>query len=202
MAAIAYEFKNVSKSNIITDLSFSIEAGKSVGFVVEDDTARQLFSNLIAGLDSPDEGELHIHGKVPYFDGYPYEELGVLLTEPSFINTHDGFKNLKFLSEFNSNVENIRITKVMNFVGLDSLSETKVCNYSCAMYKKLCLAYALIPESDILIINEPFRYLNEKALNDFNTIYSKLRTRNTIIYIAENEEYLPPLCDAMYRLNI
>ena len=201
MEAIAYEFKNVSKSNIIGDLSFHIESGKSVGFVIEDDNTRLLFSNLVCGLDSPDEGEINIHGKVPYFDGYPYAELGVLLNEPSFINTQDGFKNLKFLSEFNSNVENIRITKVMNFVGLDSLSETKVCNYSCAMYKKLCLAYALIPNSDILIINEPFRYLNQKALKDFNTIYSKLRTRNTMIYIAENEDYLQPLCDAMYRIS-
>ena len=102
----------------------------------------------------------------------------------------DGFKNLKLLSEFNTNVENIQITKVMNYVGLDPLSETKVCNYSCAMYKKLCLAYALIPNTNILIINEPFKHLNNYALKDFITIYGKLRLNHTIIYISESNDYL------------
>ena len=201
MAEFAYEFKNISKSKKIHNLSFNVEKNKSIGFVIDKDDVRKLFSDMICGLDSPDDGYIAINGSKPYFDGYPYEELGVLLNEPSFINTYDGFRNLKMLSEYNTNVENIQITKVMNFVGLDSLSETKVCNYSCAMYKKLCLAYALIPNADILIINEPFKYLNQYALKDFHTIYSKLRTKHTIIYISKTSDYLETLCDNIYKLT-
>lgn len=201
MSNIAFEFKNVSKKKILNNISFQIEQGKSIGFVIEDDETRILFSNIISGLDCPDEGTLNICGEEPYFDGFPYQNLGVLLAEPSFINTHDGFKNLKFLSEFESSVENIQITKVMNFVGLDPLSETKVCNYSCSMYKKLSLAYALMTNAEILVINEPFKHLNPQALNDFYNIYSKLRIKNTIIYISSSEQYLAPLCDSMYRIH-
>ena len=201
MDTYAYRFNNISKSDKLKNLSFTLEHNKSVGFIIDDDAIRKTFSDLVCGLDSPDEGNILIHDNEPYFDGYPYEELGVLLNEPSFINTQDGFKNLKMLSEYNTNIENIQITKVMNFVGLDSLSETKVCNYSCAMYKKLCLAYALIPNKDILIINEPFQHLNQYALKDFHSIYSKLRTKNTIIYIAKTADYLEPLCDNIYKLT-
>ena len=201
METYAYCFNNISKADKLRNLSFTLEHNKSVGFIIDDDNIRKTFSDLVCGLDSPDEGNILIHDKEPYFDGYPYEELGVLLNEPSFMNTQDGFKNLKMLSEYNTNIENIQITKVMNFVGLDSLSETKVCNYSCAMYKKLCLAYALIPNADILVINEPFKHLNQYALKDFHTIYSKLRTKHTMIYISKTSDYLEPLCDNIYKLT-
>lgn len=200
MKEIVYEFKNVSKktkSVELRDISFSIPMNKSVGFVIEDDDTRTLFSNLVCGFDSPDDGCICIHGKEAYFDGYPYDKLGVLLNEPSFINTHDGFKNLKFLSEINENVENIQIAKIMNYVGLDPLSEVKVCNYSYAMYRKLSLAYALIPGHNILIINDPFKYLTEYAFKDFMILYKKLRTDHTMIYISKSAKHLEELCDVI-----
>ncbi|MBE5934326.1 MAG: ATP-binding cassette domain-containing protein [Lachnospiraceae bacterium] len=195
MSDYIYQFKQVSKVQKLSPISFSIEKGSSYAFIIDNDDTRKTFSDIVCGLECPDDGEISINNKQPYFDGYPYAELGVLLNEPSFINNQDGFKNLKMLSEYSTNVENIQITKVMNFVGLDSLSETKVCNYSCAMYKKLCLAYALIPNADILVINEPFKHLNQYALKDFYTLYTKLRSKYTIIYIAKTDEYLDGLCD-------
>ena len=109
MSNIAYEFRNISKSDKLKNINFTIEKNKSIAFIIENDDKRNLFSNIVTGLESPDEGEIFINDKQPYFDGYPFQELGVLLNDPSFINTHDGFKNLKMLSEYERNIENIEI---------------------------------------------------------------------------------------------
>ena len=207
-----FQFRHVSKyyktNNGLTssekafnNISFTVKEKKSVAFIIEDDNLRTIFSNVVSGLDSPDSGKILINDTETFFDGYPYPNLGLVLNEPSFINSHDGFSNLKMLSEYNESYENDRISKMMSFVGLDPLSETKVCNYSSAMFKKLCLAYALIPGYELLVINEPFKYLNEYALKEFQNIYQKLRSKKTIIYISSSRDYLDQLCDTIYIIE-
>ena len=185
----------------LNNISFTIKEKKSIGFIIEDETVRHIFTDVISGLESPDAGKILLYDKETYFDGYPYEGLGLLLNEPSFMNTHDGFSNLKMLSEYNESYENDRISKMMSYVGLDPLSETKVCNYSSAMFKKLCLAYALIPNNELLVLPEPFKHLNEYALKEFLRIYNNLRTKKTIIYIAPTHTHLGGLCDNVYLIE-
>ena len=205
MSKNIYQFRHVSKyvndSKILNNISFTIKENKSVGFIIEDDETRQYFSNLISGLDSPDAGKILIDNEDAYFDGYPYEGVGLLLTEPSFMPTYDGFGNLKMLSEYNESYENDRISKMMSFVGLDPLSEVKVCNYSSAMFKKLCLAYALIPNHNLLILPEPFKNLNEYALSEFIKTYKNLRYKKTMIYITPTHNNLGQLCDVIYLIE-
>lgn len=185
----------------LNNISFTIKEKKSIGFIIEDETVRHIFTDVISGLESPDSGKILLYNKETYFDGYPYEGLGLLLNEPSFINSHDGFSNLKMLSEYNESYENDRISKMMSYVGLDPLSETKVCNYSSAMFKKLCLAYALIPNNELLVLPEPFKHLNEYALKEFIKTYTNLRRKKTIIYIAPSHIYLGNLCDNIYLIE-
>ena len=187
-----------SSERALNNISFTIKEKQSVAFIIDNDNLRTIFADVVSGLDSPDSGKILINDEEAFFDGYPYTQLGLMLKEPSFINTYDGFNNLKMLSEYNESYENDRISKTMSFVGLDPLSETKVCNYSSAMFKKLCLAYALIPNNELLILNEPFKYLNEYALKEFFKIYSNLKNKKTIIYISESHPFLTQLCDTIY----
>ena len=203
-----YQFKHVTKyasvpgvldtPKVFGNVSFTLKKGNSIGFIIEDEAIRTLFYKLIGGIECPDSGKILLYDKDTYFDGYPYKGMGVMLDEPSFINTYDGFSNLKMLSEYEEIFENDRISKTMSFVGLDPLSETKVCNYSSESVKKLCLAYALIPNKELLVIHEPFKHLNEYALSEFFKIYTVLRSKKTIIYVSESHSYLQHLCDTIY----
>ena len=185
-----FQFRHISKydgnSKILNNISFTIKEKKSVGFIIEDDKTREVFTNLVAGMDSPDAGKILINNDDAYFDGYPYEGIGFMLNEPSFMNSHDGFSNLKMLSEYSESYENDRISKMMSFVGLDPLSEVKVCNYSSAMFKKLCLAYALIPNNELIVLLKT---------------YKNLRYKKTIIYISPTHTNLGQLCDTIFLIE-
>lgn len=200
-----FQFRHVSKYNgdskILNNISFTVKEKKSIGFIIEDDKTREVFTNLVGGMDNPDAGKILISDTEAYFDGYPYEGIGFMLNEPSFITSHDGFSNLKMLSEYNECFENDRISKMMSFVGLDPLSEVKVCNYSSAMFKKLCLAYALIPNHELVVLPEPFKHLNEYALTEFIKTYKNLRYKKTMIYISPTHTHLGQLCDTIFLIE-
>ena len=91
------QFRHISKYNknysgitlntkALNNISFTIKEKKSVGFIIEDDNIRCIFRDVISGLESPDAGKILLYDKETYFDGYPYEGLGLLLNEPSFIS--------------------------------------------------------------------------------------------------------------------
>lgn len=193
------ELKNASFSYgdtlILDKIDLVIEKNKSIAFVGESGSGKTTLVNIIAGLLSPDSGDIII-------DGVPYKEIdintvqyriGYITQEPVIF--HDSiYNNITFWAE-PTEQNKTRFKKVIeqaainNFI--DELPEkeqtvlgTNGINLSGGQKQRIAIARELYKEIDILIMDEATSALDTATERDIQQNIDNLKGEYTILIIA------------------
>lgn len=194
------EVKNVTKkfdNKIIVDsLTLNVKQGETIGIVGRNGSGKTVLLKMICGLYIPTSGNITINSNKSNA-----EKLGVLI-DSNFLSDETGFYNLKLLSQLGVKIKEDKIYEMLNLVGLDPYNKTKYKNYSMGMKQKLKLANALMYDSEILILDEPFNGLDKDSVNHFrNIILQYKKQKKTILLTSHNYEDIKLLCDKIYEMD-
>ena len=194
------EVKNVTKKfddKIIVDsLTLNVKQGETIGIVGRNGSGKTVLLKMICGLYIPTSGDIIINSNKSNA-----EKLGVLI-DSNFLSDETGFYNLKLLSQLGVKIKEDKIYEILNLVGLDSYNKTKYKNYSTGMKQKLKLANALMYDSEILILDEPFNGLDKDSVNHFRDIILQYKKeKKTILLTSHNYEDIKLLCDKIYEMG-
>lgn len=91
-----------------------------------------------------------------------------------------------------------RIEEVLSAVGLRAAGETAYAEYSTGMRQRLALARALLGDARVLLLDEPFRGLDEAAAADLAALVSGLAARGATALVATH--HLEELSGAWTRV--
>lgn len=194
------EVKNVTKKfddKIIVDsLTLNVKQGETIGIVGRNGSGKTVLLKMICGLYIPTSGNITINSNKSNA-----EKLGVLI-DSNFLSDETGFYNLKLLSQLGVKIKEDKIYEILNLVGLDPYNKTKYKNYSTGMKQRLKLANALMYDSEILILDEPFNGLDKDSVNHFrNIILQYKKQKKTILLTSHNYEDIKLLCDKIYEMD-
>lgn len=194
------EVKNVTKKfddKIIVDsLTLNVKQGETIGIVGRNGSGKTVLLKMICGLYIPTSGNITINSNKSNA-----EKLGVLI-DSNFLSDETGFYNLKLLSQLGVKIKEDKIYELLKLVGLDPYNKTKYKNYSMGMKQKLKLANALMYDSEILILDEPFNGLDKDSVNHFrNIILQYKKQKKTILLTSHNYEDIKLLCDKIYEMD-
>ena len=194
------EVKNVTKKfddKIIVDsLTLNVKQGETIGIVGRNGSGKTVLLKMICGLYIPTSGNITINSNKSNA-----EKLGVLI-DSNFLSDETGFYNLKLLSQLGVKIKEDKIYELLKLVGLDPYNKTKYKNYSMGMKQKLKLANALMYDSEILILDEPFNGLDKDSVNHFrNIILQYKKQEKTILLTSHNYEDIKLLCDKIYEMD-
>ncbi len=161
--------KGKTKENVVAvkDVSFTINPGEIVAFLGANGAGKTTTIKLIAGLISPDSGEVRINGKNPLLDRSVYSEFSILLDQHKYAYARRrvadslcSFGVLKGLSYARSKR---RAQDLLHFVGLSEKADAECRTLSKGMEQKLNLAVCLISEPKLLLLDEPTNGLDVEA---------------------------------------
>ena len=194
------EVKNVTKKFddkiIVESLILNVKQGETIGIVGRNGSGKTVLLKMICGLYIPTSGNITINSNKSNA-----EKLGVLI-DSNFLSDETGFYNLKLLSQLGVKIKEDKIYEILNLVGLDPYNKTKYKNYSMGMKQKLKLANALMYDSEILILDEPFNGLDKDSVNHFrNIILQYKKQKKTILLTSHNYEDIKILCDKIYKMD-
>ena len=194
------EVKNVTKKFddkiIVESLILNVKQGETIGIVGRNGSGKTVLLKMICGLYIPTSGNITINSNKSNA-----EKLGVLI-DSNFLSDETGFYNLKLLSQLGVKIKEDKIYEILNLVGLDPYNKTKYKNYSTGMKQKLKLANALMYDSEILILDEPFNGLDKDSVNHFrNIILQYKKQKKTILLTSHNYEDIKLLCDKIYEMD-
>lgn len=194
------EVKNVTKKfddKIIVDsLTLNVKQGETIGIVGRNGSGKTVLLKMICGLYIPTSGNITINSNKSNA-----EKLGVLI-DSNFLSDETGFYNLKLLSQLGVKIKEDKIYELLKLVGLDPYNKTKYKNYSMGMKQKLKLANALMYDSEILILDEPFNGLDKDSVNHFrNIILQYKKQKKSILLTSHNYEDIKLLCDKIYEMD-
>lgn len=149
--------KQFHHQHVLTNIHFTMDAGKIYGFIGPSGAGKTTLVRMIAGMESTTMGSIYIMDKkVP--DLELSQHVGFMAQSDALYMDLTGRENLKFfasLYQMKRNKINERIAYTSQLVGLQDELGKKVSNYSGGMKRRLSLAIALLHNPNILILDEP-----------------------------------------------
>lgn len=197
MAIVLDQVTKVLGGNTVIDhVSCEIPAGQITGLKGINGSGKTMLMRLIAGLIYPTSGQIIVDGKVLGKDISFPPSLGVMLENPSFLNTYSGADNLKLLMGMNHKVDDQEICDVLMRVGLGDGGRKKYRSFSLGMKQRLGIAAAILEKPDILLLDEPTNALDADGVELIKKIIREEKERGaTIIISCHDAEILTDLAD-------
>ena len=194
--------KTIKKNTVINSVSLTIPSGKITGLQGINGSGKTMMMRLIAGLIKATEGEVLINGRVIGKDIDFPESLGMMLENPAFFNSYDGFHNLKLLSDINGLIDDETISNTIKRVGLDFAKNKKYKKYSLGMKQRLGIAAAIMESPDLILLDEPTNSLDADGVEMVKRIVKEEKRRGaTVVISCHDAEILNELSDMIYVIK-
>lgn len=183
---VTKEFKNKA---VLKGVSFNIEAGDIYGLIGENGAGKTTLLKLMVNLLKPTSGNIQVLGKEIKKDSYDYlRNIGALIDEPVFYKKLTLYENFKVHCEYLGFYDEEKLESILRRVGLHNKKDRKIKELSFGEKQRLAIAYALITEPELLILDEPTNGLDPIAIVELREILLKLnREFNTTIIISSHD---------------
>jgi rhamnose transport system ATP-binding protein len=209
MSEYVLELKGITKVfpgvKALDSVNFNLKAGEIHALMGENGAGKSTFIKVITGVHKPEEGEIYLNGKkieingpkdaqrlgiaAIYQHGTCYPDLSV--TENIFIGHEKVHKSTKRIL-WNEMHEDA--AKLLNELGANFDTKTKMGALSVAQQQMVEIAKALSTKANIIIMDEPTAALTKRESEELYRITEKLRDEGaSIIFISHRFE-------DMYRL--
>jgi ABC-2 type transport system ATP-binding protein len=148
----------------VDDVSFTCEPGTVTGFLGPNGAGKSTTMRMICGLTPPTAGRSTVSG-VPYQRlGNPGRRVGVLLDASAQHAGRTG-REILTLAAITMGLDTKRVPERLARVGLDSTAaKRRVRAYSLGMRQRLGLAYAMLGDPAVLILDEPANGLDPEGI--------------------------------------
>ena len=198
--------KNYGKLIAVAEVSFRADHGETIGLLGPNGAGKTTTVSIIAGLLSPDSGEVLIEGKQVNSDTDPVKlKVGLVPQDMALYDKLSARDNLTFFAALYSlagRKANQAIDDVLNLVGLSDRAGDKVETFSGGMKRRLNLAAALLHDPQILLLDEPTVGVDPQSRNAIFENLEALKERGkTLIYTTHYMEEAERLCDRIVIID-
>lgn len=151
-------YKNFKKKEVLKDVSFQIHSGDIVGLLGPNGVGKTTLIKLMCGINNPTSGEIQTGAG---------NEIAVVFDYNGLYSMFNAVENLKLFSKNEKKIE-----EYLKIVGLWEYRKEKVSKYSKGMLRKLTIARALMKDSHLLILDEPFDGLDVESRSYWSAFFN------------------------------
>lgn len=190
------KLNSIKKTFIHTDketlqeISLEVEKGEFICIVGPSGCGKSTLLNLVAGLDTPTEGEIILDGQTVKGPG---PDRVVMFQEAALYPWLSVIENVMFglAAAGHSKKEQSEIAeKYLRLVQLWHYRDYPIHRISGGMKQRTALARALALDSKLLLMDEPFSALDKQTINILRAELEEIweKNRKTILYVTHSVE--------------
>jgi ABC-2 type transport system ATP-binding protein len=197
-------FKKFSGKPALEDVSFHVGRGEIYGLLGHNGAGKSTSLGIILGMVMPDQGDVTIDGiSVLHHRSKALRKVGAIFEAPAFYDYLSGWDNLKILMSYSGGFDPESARKVIDRVGLTKRVHSKVGTYSHGMRQRLALAQALLPEPEVLLLDEPTDGLDPEGIKWFRDFILNLRDERgmTVLFNSHLLAEVELMCDRVAILR-
>ena len=202
------ELRNVQKTfgqrAAVTDLTLKVPRGEIFGLLGHNGAGKSTAIGMMLGQVWPTNGEVRVCGHdVTTHRARALHKVGAIFETPAFYDYLSGWRNLEILSHYTAPTPAARIREVVDWVGLTGREHGKVRTYSHGMRARLALAQALLPQPELLILDEPGSGLDPEGIAEMRQTIGRLHRELglTILLSSHLLSEVEQLCTRIAVLN-
>jgi lantibiotic transport system ATP-binding protein len=166
---LAIEVSNLShyfsrQNQVLDQVSMRVEPGSIYGFLGPNGAGKTTTIRLILGLLQQQEGNIAFFGQDFQANRvHILRRVGSLIESPSMYGHLTAMENLQLLQKIYQ-CPPANMQKVLDLVGLSNTGRKKVQQFSLGMKQRLGIAIALLPDPEVLILDEPTNGLDPNGM--------------------------------------
>jgi ABC-2 type transport system ATP-binding protein len=190
----------------LSDVSFTLEAGRLVGLLGPNGAGKTTTVSIIAGIVPPDSGEVLIAGSALSGDTDPAKRrIGLVPQDLALYDELSARDNLRFfgaLYSLSAAGLDRAMTSAMALVGLSDRINDAVKTFSGGMKRRLNLAAGLLHDPDILLLDEPTVGVDPQSRNAIFENLETLKSRGkALLYTTHYMEEAERLADRIVVID-
>ena len=172
----------------LKDISFTINEGDFFGIVGRNGSGKSTLLKTIAGIYTPNSGNVKVHGSL-----VPFIELGVGFN-PELTGRENIFLNGALLGFSHEEMESM-YSAIVEFAELEDFMEERLKNYSSGMQVLLAFSIAIRAHADILLLDEVLAVGDEAFQKKCYSYFDKLkREKRTVILVTHDMAAVERFC--------
>lgn len=188
----------------VDDLTLRVPTGEIYGLLGHNGAGKSTSIGMMLGQVWPTRGEVNVCGfNVATKRNKALAKVGAIFESPAFYDYLSGLKNLEILSSYTARTPRKRIEEVIEWVGLKGREDSKVRTYSHGMRARLALAQALLPNPELLILDEPSDGLDPEGIHEMRHTILRLHRelKLTILLSSHFLSEVEQICTRIAVLN-
>jgi ABC-2 type transport system ATP-binding protein len=182
----------------VRNVTFDVRRGEVFGLVGPNGAGKTTTLKMLLGLIRPDAGTATIHG-IPAQQARSRARVGFLPETPHFYDYLKAPELLRYFAELyrmDPVVARRRIPMLLELVGLQDAGDKQLRKFSKGMLQRVGLAQALLPDSDLVILDEPQSGLDPLGRREVRRIIESLRDEGkTILFSSHILPDVEQICD-------
>lgn len=191
------------------DINMSFQAGRSYAIIGSSGSGKTTFLSLLAGLDSPKEGEI-------YYQDQSLSQIGLNKYRNQCVSiVFQSYNLLDYMSALENVMSALQIThskhakdksyalKMLAQIGIDEKTALKnVKLLSGGQQQRIAIARAMCCDAKLVVADEPTGNLDEQNTKEVISLFEKLaHQQNKCVIIVTHEKEVAAMCDTVIELK-
>lgn len=197
-------FKKFGSAEVLKGISLEILPGQLVAFLGPSGSGKTTLLRIIAGLEVPDYGEIHLHGENARFQKVSDRQVGFVFQHYALFRHMSVFENVAFGLRVKPKEERLpehfiknKVDELLQLVQLEKFSRMYPHQLSGGQRQRIALARALAIEPKVLLLDEPFGSLDARVRKELRrwlrSLHDKLHM--TSIFVTHDVEEALEIAD-------
>ncbi|OZF44593.1 ABC transporter ATP-binding protein [Rhodococcus sp. 14-1411-2a] len=191
----AVELRSVTKTygsvRAVDGLSLSIEPGEVVAFLGPNGAGKTTTIDMMLGLATPTTGTVSVFGGTPA-DAIAQGRISAVMQTGGLLRDLTVRETVELTSALFAHTRSVN--EVLNRAGIADIGDRRVAKCSGGQQQRLRFALALLPDPDLLVLDEPTTGMDVEGRRDFwNAIRQDASTGRTVLfathYLDEADAY-------------
>ena len=181
--------KRFGLKTILRGVDFEVQPGEFVALLGPNGAGKTTFLRILASLSRPSLGEVSVAGyKLPGEAAQVRARLGVVSHLPLLYGDLTAEENLRFYARmYGLTNSQLRITEVLEMVGLENRRRDLVRTYSRGMQQRLAIGRAVLHDPEIMLFDEPYTGLDQDASSMLDDVLKTVAAQGRTVVMTSHD---------------
>ena len=204
------ELKNINKNfgdyKASDNVNFGVEKGKLIGLLGPSGSGKTTILRMIAGLETPDSGDIIIDGVRVNDLAASKRGIGFVFQNYALFRYMTVYDNIAFgLRVHKADKKKIdeRVRELIKLIGLEGLEKRYPSQLSGGQRQRVAFARALAPNPQLLLLDEPFAAIDAKVRKELRSWLREMieKLGVTSIFVTHDQDEAIEVADEIIITN-
>jgi heme exporter protein A len=181
--------KRFGLKTVLRGVDFHVQPGEFVALLGPNGAGKTTFLRILASLSRPNLGSVKVAGySLPTQAAKVRAQLGVVSHLPLLYPDLTAEENLQFYARMYGLADHqLRITEVLEMVGLESRRRDLVRTFSRGMQQRLAIGRAIIHDPEVVLFDEPYTGLDQDASEMLDAVLRSVAAQGRTVVMTSHD---------------